>query len=89
MAQRKTIDMSTVLRMGNHFLAERNTNPDEREAVAAFLEGMLCETGNYMGFRYLDAAQYPNETEGLGTRRYYYPSAAIQEQLEQIVKKGN
>jgi hypothetical protein len=84
MTKRKTIEVSKVLNMANHFLAAKNTNADEREAVCSFLESVLFETKNYVGFRYLDAAKYPEEVDGLGSRRYYYPSALLQEDNNKI-----
>jgi hypothetical protein len=79
---RKTIEVGKVLRMANAFLANKNTGAAERESIAWFLESVLCETNNYMGFRYLDPHDYPNEVEGLGSRRYYYPSNAVRDDFE-------
>lgn len=75
---RKTIEVSKLLNATNHFLATKESTPDSRQAVCSFLETVLFETKNYVGFRYLDAAQYPNEVDGLGSRRYYFPSALLQ-----------
>ena len=85
MSKRKTIQVGKVLTMANHFLAAENTNADERFAVAQFLESILFETGNYVGYRYLDT----QEVEGMGTRRYYYPSAVIQEDAEETLRESN
>lgn len=65
---RKTVDMKQVLEMGNQILASEGSTPDGREAVCAFLEGMLFETGQYAGYKYLDTS----EIEGNGTRRQYF-----------------
>lgn len=82
--KRKTVEVGKVLEMANAYLAAKNTTPAGREAVAALLEGVLFETKNYMGFRYLDADKFPGEVDGLGSRRYYYPSALLQEYNDKI-----
>tara|TARA_B100000768_G_scaffold157529_1_gene155635 strand:+ start:786 stop:995 length:210 start_codon:yes stop_codon:yes gene_type:complete len=64
---RKTIDVKTVKTMANHFLAAKNTNDDERQAIASFIESILMESGNYKGFSYLET----DEVLGAGTRRRY------------------
>jgi hypothetical protein len=70
---RKTVEVGKVLRMVNSFLAAKNTTDDEREGVAALMEAILFETGNYRGYRYLDTDQI----EGNGSRRFYFPSGKI------------
>lgn len=87
MSARKTIDVETVREMANHFLenspsAEETSDPVEigqrvgqREATANLLASVLHETGNYKGFRYLDA-KWSQETpqvllSGDESRRYY------------------
>ena len=77
-AARKTIEVGTLLRRANYFLASKNSTADEREAIAAFVEGILFDTGNYRGFGYLPRDGYPDETDGLGTRRHYNVSTAIE-----------
>jgi hypothetical protein len=42
--------------------------------LSSFIEGILHDTGNYEGYRYLYAKEYPGEAEGLGTRRHYFTS---------------
>lgn len=74
---RKTINVSTVLKMANSFLAAENTTADEREGVAAMLEGILFETGNYAGFRYLDNDKAIADPVGAGSRREYFASKKI------------
>lgn len=64
---RKTVSVESLLRQANAMLAAKGSTPDGREAVCALLESVLLETGNYVGFRYLDT----NEVEGAGTRRQY------------------
>jgi hypothetical protein len=81
---RKTIEVGKLLNAANHFLAIKESTPDSREAVCSFLETILFETKNYMGFRYLDADKFPGEVDGLGSRRYYYPSALVQEYNDKI-----
>lgn len=65
---RKTIEVETLREMTNHFLANQNTNADERQGVADMFESVLHQTGNYKGYRYLDT----DEIEGNGTRRHYF-----------------
>ena len=86
---RKTIEVGKVLRIANTFLAAKNTNPDERDGMCSQLETMLFETGNYMGFRYLESSDYPDESVGLGSRRYYYPSEAIRKDYEAELRNVN
>lgn len=64
---RKTIAVGTILQMANHFLANDNTNNDERQAVCDMLESILRQTGNDNGFEYAATT----EVEGAGTRRQY------------------
>jgi hypothetical protein len=86
---RKTIEVGKVLRIANTFLAAKNTRPDEREGVAALLETMLFETGNYQGFRYLEGADYPGETDGLGSRRFYFASKAVLQDEADPIRDAN
>ena len=86
---RKTIEVGKILNIANHFLAAKNTSADEREGVCAMLETVLFETGNYMGFRYLEGSDYPEEFDGLGSRRYYYPSNAVREDFESELRDIN
>lgn len=72
---RKTIDIAEVLRMGNHFLEfSKREQIAERTATASFLESMLSTTGNYKGFRYLEAIHSDGKLVTLGdeSRREYY-----------------
>jgi hypothetical protein len=75
---RKTIEVGTLLHRVNYFLASENSTADEREVMCTFIEGVLHDTGNYRGYRYLDADQI----EGNGSRRYYFVSGRIQEDYE-------
>ncbi len=86
---RKTIEVGKMLRMANTFLAAKNTSGDEREGVCALLEAVLCETGNYRGFRYLEGYDYPEEFDGLGSRRFYFPSEAVREDYEADLRNVN
>lgn len=86
---RKTIEVGKLLKFANARLAHKYSTPDEREAVCAMIELVLFETGNYVGYRYLEpdvinGTGYLDETEvdGCGSRRYYYPSARIQADFE-------
>lgn len=82
---RKTVEVGKVLRMVNSFLAAENTTADERESVAALMEAILFETGNYEGYRYLDTS----EIEGNGSRRFYFPSNTIVEDHDAELRNVN
>lgn len=75
---RKTIAVGTLLHRLNYFLANDRGTADEREIMISFVEGILHDTGNYRGYRYLDTA----EIEGNGSRRYYFVSSKIQEEYD-------
>lgn len=83
---RKTVEVGTLLRRINFFLASENSTADEREVMCTFIEGVLHDTGNYRGYRYLDTA----EIEGNGSRRHYFVSSKIDEDYEaadQLIQK--
>ena len=71
---RKTVEVGTLLYRLNYFLASDRSTAEEREVMCQFVEGILHDTGNYRGYRYLDTA----EIDGNGTRRYYFVSSKIQ-----------
>jgi hypothetical protein len=71
---RKTIEVGTLLYRVNYFLKNDKGSADERDVLSSFIEGILHDTGNYEGYRYLDAKEYPGAAEGLGTRRHYFTS---------------
>jgi hypothetical protein len=75
---RKTIAVGTLLHRLNYFLANDKGTADEREIMISFVEGILHDTGNYRGYRYLDTS----EIEGNGSRRYYFVSGKIQEDYD-------
>jgi hypothetical protein len=81
---RKTVEVGKVLKIANNFLAAKHTNADEREAVAAVIEAVLFETGNYRGFAYLPKENYTHEAgfESDGTRRRYFVSGTIDADYE-------
>ena len=81
---RKTVEVGKVLKIANNFLAAKHTNADEREAVAAMIEAVLFETGNYRGFAYLPKEDYANEPGfgADGTRRCYFVSSTIDADYE-------
>ena len=72
--QRKTIEVGTLLYRLNYFLENDRGTPEEREVMCTFVEGILHDTGNYEGYRYLST----DEIEGNGTRRFYFVSSKIQ-----------
>ena len=86
---RKTIEVGKILRMANHYLAAKNTTADERDGVASFIEAVLHESGNYNGFCYLPAKDYPTEVDGLGSRRFYYPSSKIRDEHDEELRNIN
>jgi hypothetical protein len=86
---RKTIEVGKVLRMANTFLAAKNTKADEREGVCSLLEAILFETGNYEGFRYLEGSDYPEEFDGLGSRRFYFASKTVLADEAQALRNVN
>jgi hypothetical protein len=81
---RKTVEVGKVLKIANNFLAAKHTTADEREAVAAVMEAILFETGNYRGYAYLPKENYTHEArfESDGTRRRYFVSGTIDADYE-------
>jgi hypothetical protein len=75
---RKTVEVGTLLYRLNYFLASDKSTAEEREVMCTFVEGILHDTGNYMGYRYLDTA----EIEGNGTRRFYFVGPRILDDYE-------
>ena len=83
---RKTVEVGTLLRRVNFFLANDRSTAEEREVMCTFIEGVLHDTGNYRGYRYLDTS----EIEGNGSRRHYFVSSKIDEDYEaadQLIQK--
>jgi hypothetical protein len=72
---RKTIEVGTLLHRVNYFLANDRGTADEREVMCTFIEGVLHDTGNYRGYRYLDT----DEIAGNGSRRFYFVSGKIED----------
>jgi hypothetical protein len=77
---RKTIAVGTLLHRLNYFLANDKGTADEREIMISFVEGILHDTGNYRGYRYIEGPD--GEVDGLGSRRYYFVSSKIQEEYD-------
>ena len=75
---RKTIEVGTLLHRVNYFLASDRSTAEEREVMCTFIEGVLFDTGNYEGYRYLDT----DEIEGNGSRRFYFVSSKIQDDYD-------
>lgn len=66
--QKKTIEVSRIKEMVNHYLKNSSKSEyAERLGECFLLEAILMETGNYKGFRYIET----DEIEGAGTRRFY------------------
>jgi hypothetical protein len=72
---RKTIEVGTLLHRVNYFLASDSSTEEEREVMCTFIEGVLFDTHNYRGYRYLDA----DSEHASASRRRYYVSDRIQE----------
>jgi hypothetical protein len=70
---RKTVNVGALLYRLNYFLASDKSTAEEREVMCSFVEGILFDTGNYEGYRYLDT----DEVEGNGTRRFYFVSNKV------------
>lgn len=84
--RRKTIEVGTLLHRVNYFLKNDQGTADEREVMCTFIEGVLHDTGNYMGYAYLST----DEIEGNGSRRFYFVSSKIVDDYnaaEQLVAK--
>jgi hypothetical protein len=79
---RKTIEVGTLLHRLNYFLASDKSTSEEREVMCQFVEGILFDTGNYMGFRYLTNQHGELDFESDGTRRYYFVGPKILEDYE-------
>ena len=75
---RKTVEVGKLLHRVNYFLASENSTAEEREVMCTFIEGVLFDTGNYRGYRYLDT----DEIKGSGSRRFYFVSSKIDEDYE-------
>jgi hypothetical protein len=89
---RKTIKVGKLLKIANDFLAAKNTNEDEREAICSYIETVLHETKNYEGFRYLEAEHHEDGsviTLGSGSRRYYFVNNGLHDDYEEENKNAN
>ena len=85
---RKTIEVGPLVARLNYFLASDVSTAAEREALANFVEGILFETGNYAGFRYLPNQHGELDFESDGTRRFYFVSTNIQPDYDAAVGMG-
>ena len=87
---RKTINVASALDMANHFLLHTpNDMQDDRRGVSSFIESVLNATGNYNGFKYLDANDMKHSQNGTaqgidndGTRIQYFDSHLIRTDRE-------
>jgi hypothetical protein len=76
---RKTVEVGKLLNNANKFLAAPDSTADGREAVCSFIEGVLFETKNYEGYRYLELEVHEDgtlKTLGNGSRRQYFANDA-------------
>jgi hypothetical protein len=74
---RKTVEVGALLHRLNYFLASDKSTATEREVMCTFVEGILFDTGNYEGFRYLPNDHCELDFETDGTRRYYFVNSKI------------
>ena len=77
---RKTVEVGTLLYRLNYFLENDRGTAEEREIMIMFVEGILHDTGNYRGYRYIEGPG--GEADGLGSRRYYFVGSKIQEDYD-------
>lgn len=75
---RKTVEVGTLLYRLNYFLKSDRSTAEEREVMCNFVEGILFDTGNYEGFRYLPNDHNELDFASDGSRRYYFVSSKIQ-----------
>lgn len=86
---RKTVEVGTLLRRVNYFLANDRSTSEERKVMCTFIEGVLHDTGNYRGYRNLDV-KTSESSISCHCRRYYYVSSKIEEEYraaDQLIKK--
>jgi hypothetical protein len=74
---KKTIPVAKVLYMANFYLSHPDTTPEGRRAIAGMIEGILHDTGNYVGFSVLEGSHIPIYSPEAPMRHRYLPSAAI------------
>ena len=66
MSSRKTANVADIVAQANVMLATSTCDPNIRQGTINLLESILHATGNYRGFRYLDADEVPdNEKPGI------------------------
>lgn len=68
---RKTVEVTELLRMANHFLANsEDDKQSERFATANFIESVLHYAGAYAGFDYLASAGIKHDEWGQAWDRH-------------------
>ena len=72
---RKTISVEKIKNKANNLLANPDIQMEQKLGVIIMIEGILSETDNYNGFRYLnleeDGSAPSLGTDGWVTRKYY------------------
>ena len=58
--KRKTVDVTDLRIRINDMLRLSQCNREVRRGMIAVLEGVLHDTGNYKGFRYLESHEVPD-----------------------------
>jgi hypothetical protein len=74
---RKTVEVEKIKNRVNRLIENTLDDPaadDTRMTLAILIEGILLDTGNYKGFRYLDIEFEDGEVKTYGnlTRRHYH-----------------
>ena len=72
---RKTISVEKIKNKANNLLANPDIQMEQKLGVITMIEGILSETDNYNGFRYLNLEEDGSAprigTDGWVTRKYY------------------
>lgn len=63
MAKRKTVNIIDLRIKVNDMIRLSTCSKDVRRGMIAVLETMLLDTGNYNGFRYLEADEVPEGSQ--------------------------
>lgn len=54
MKARKTIDVESIKKFANEQLAHPNNSLEEKLGIMTMIEEILCKTGNYSGYMFLE-----------------------------------
>jgi hypothetical protein len=56
---RKTVKIESIINTVNVYLKDSTCTAEERKGMKIVLEGLLFETDNYRGYRFLEAHEVP------------------------------